>query len=121
MTSTSLLNTRPGFSGSSYLPRRTSESWENEPIGAANPFHRRARSGPILAGSDTTRGALAVQVSLLLQHAEQWDAVRANPALIPGAVSEALRYEPIPASIPRFTLADGGLRRLGPMHVCWPG
>jgi cytochrome P450 family 103 len=41
----------------------------------------------IIAGSDTTRGAIAVQVALLLQHREQWAAVCADPALIPGAVS----------------------------------
>jgi cytochrome P450 len=60
----------------------------------------------IIAGSDTTRGAIAVQVSLLLQHREQWDAVCADPALIAGAVSESLRYEPVVGSIPRFTLED---------------
>jgi hypothetical protein len=60
----------------------------------------------ILAGSDTTRGAMAIQVSLLLQHREQWDAVRADETLIPGAVSEALRFEPLAASIPRVTLEE---------------
>ena len=60
----------------------------------------------IIAGSDTTRGAIAMQVALLLQHREQWDAVCADPALIPGAVSESLRYEPVVGSIPRFTLED---------------
>jgi cytochrome P450 len=60
----------------------------------------------IIAGSDTTRGAIAVQVALLLQHREQWDAVCADAALIPGAVSESLRYEPVVGSIPRFTLED---------------
>ena len=60
----------------------------------------------IIAGSDTTRGAIAVQVALLLQHREQWEAICAAPALIPGAVSEALRYEPVVGSIPRFTLED---------------
>jgi cytochrome P450 family 103 len=60
----------------------------------------------IIAGSDTTRGAIAVQVALLLQHREQWEAVCADPALIPGAVSESLRYEPVVGSIPRFTLED---------------
>jgi len=60
----------------------------------------------IIAGSDTTRGAIAVQVSLLLQHRDQWEAVCSDPALIPGAVSESLRYEPVVGSIPRFTLAD---------------
>lgn len=60
----------------------------------------------IIAGSDTTRGAIAVQVALLLQHREQWDAICADPALIPGAVSESLRYEPVVGSIPRFTVED---------------
>ncbi|MEA3181005.1 MAG: cytochrome family [Gammaproteobacteria bacterium] len=60
----------------------------------------------IIAGSDTTRGAIAVQTALLLQHREQWDAVCADPTMIPGAVSESLRYEPVVGSFPRFTLED---------------
>ena len=60
----------------------------------------------IVAGSDTTRTALAIQTDLLLKHPEQWRAVCANPALIPGAVSEAMRYEPSVGSIPRFTVEE---------------
>jgi cytochrome P450 len=60
----------------------------------------------VLAGSDTTRCAMATQVSLLLQHPQQWRAVCANHALIPGAVLESLRYEPAVGSYPRFTLED---------------
>lgn len=60
----------------------------------------------ILAGSDTTRAALTIQISLLMQHREQWDALRDNPALIPGAVLESLRYEPSVGSFPRFTLEN---------------
>lgn len=60
----------------------------------------------ILAGSDTTRAAMAMQVALLLQHREQWNAVCRDSKLIPGAVSEALRYEPAVGSFPRFTLED---------------
>jgi hypothetical protein len=60
----------------------------------------------ILGGSDTTRAALAVQTALLLEHREQWDAVCADTALIPGAVSEALRFEPPVGSVPRVTLED---------------
>ncbi len=62
--------------------------------------------GLILGGSDTTRGALATQVSLLLRHREQWDAVCCDPALVPSAVLEALRFEPSVASVSRFTLDD---------------
>lgn len=60
----------------------------------------------ILGGSDTTRAAMTMQVSLLLQHRQQWDAVCSDAALIPGAVAEALRYEPSVGSVPRFTLED---------------
>jgi hypothetical protein len=60
----------------------------------------------MVAGSDTTRTALVMQVALLLQHREQWDAICRKPALIPAAVSEALRYEPPVGSVPRFTLQD---------------
>jgi cytochrome P450 family 103 len=60
----------------------------------------------IVGGTDTTRVASAMQVALLLRHPEQWDAVCRDPALIPAAVSEALRYDPSMASISRFTLED---------------
>jgi cytochrome P450 family 103 len=60
----------------------------------------------LLAGSDTTRSALAIQTSLLLQHPEQWRAVCDDSALVPGAVAECLRYEPSVGSVPRVTLED---------------
>ncbi|WP_115577081.1 cytochrome P450 [Xanthomonas campestris] len=60
----------------------------------------------LLAGSDTTRSALAIQTSLLLQHPAQWQAVCRDPALIPAAVRECLRYQPAVASVPRVTLQD---------------
>jgi cytochrome P450 len=61
----------------------------------------------IIAGVDTTRAAMAIQVFLLLQHREQWEAVcTGGMSLIAGAVSEAMRYEPSVGSTPRFTLDD---------------
>lgn len=48
----------------------------------------------IIAGSDTTRFGLTMALSLLLQHREQWEALTRDPDLAPGAVREALRYEP---------------------------
>jgi cytochrome P450 len=60
----------------------------------------------IIAGSDTTRAAMALQAALLLQHREQWDAAVHDAALVPGAVLEALRYEPSVGSTRRFTLDD---------------
>ncbi|MEZ5933991.1 MAG: cytochrome P450 [Alphaproteobacteria bacterium] len=59
--------------------------------------------GIIVGGSDTTRAAFAMLVALLIRHPEHWAAVRAQPSLIPGAVAEALRYEPPVGSIARFT------------------
>lgn len=57
----------------------------------------------IIAGTDTTRVAIVMQVCLLLQHREQWNEVCLDPALIPAAVAEALRYEPSAASFGRVT------------------
>jgi cytochrome P450 len=61
----------------------------------------------IIAGGDTTRAAMAIQLSLLLQHREQWESIcKGDMSLIAGAVSESMRYEPAIASTPRFTLAN---------------
>jgi cytochrome P450 family 103 len=60
----------------------------------------------IIGGTDTTRVASAMQVALLLQHPEQWDAVCNDPSLVPAAVVESLRYEPSVASTGRVTLED---------------
>jgi cytochrome P450 len=60
----------------------------------------------IVAGSDTTPGALAVQTAQLLQHREQWETVCRDSRLVPGGVAEALRFEPSAASVSRFVLED---------------
>jgi cytochrome P450 family 103 len=60
----------------------------------------------IVGGTDTTRVAIVVQLALLLQHREQWDAVCRDPWLIPGAVAEAMRFEPSVASFVRVTTED---------------
>jgi cytochrome P450 len=60
----------------------------------------------IVGGTDTTRVAIVMQLALLLQHREQWDAVCRDPSLIPGAVAEAMRFEPSVASFVRVTTED---------------
>ena len=60
----------------------------------------------IIGGTDTTRVAIVMQVSLLLQHREQWDAVCRDVGLIPAAVAESLRYEPSVASIGRMAAEE---------------
>ena len=58
----------------------------------------------IIGGADTTRAAMTVLVSLLMDHRDQWDQVCADPAMAAGAVAEGLRFEPSIGSIPVFTL-----------------
>jgi cytochrome P450 len=59
--------------------------------------------GMIIGGSDTTRAAFAKLVALLLQHRQAWEALKADGTLIPGAISEAMRFDPSVGSIPRIT------------------
>lgn len=47
----------------------------------------------VTAGMDTTVHALGHTIWLLGQHPDQWDALRADPALVPQAFREVLRYE----------------------------
>lgn len=60
----------------------------------------------ISGGTDTTRVAIATQVGLLLQHREQWAEVCRDPALVPGAVAEAMRFEPSVGGTIRVTTED---------------
>ncbi len=59
--------------------------------------------GLIFAGSDTTRTALSVAVTLLLQYRDQWELLVNQRDLLKNAVDESLRYEPTVASLPRIT------------------
>lgn len=45
------------------------------------------------ASMDTTISSLGSALMLFAQHPDQWEAVRADRALIPGAFNEVLRYE----------------------------
>lgn len=47
----------------------------------------------VWAGMDTTVNAIASSVALFAKHPDQWDALRADPALIPSAFNEVLRME----------------------------
>ncbi len=48
----------------------------------------------IVAGNETTRTATSHGLLTLLDHPEQFDRIRADPTLIPGAVEEILRWQP---------------------------
>ncbi|MEB3980138.1 cytochrome P450 [Mycobacterium sp. 663a-19] len=47
----------------------------------------------VTAGIDTTVHAVGHMIWLFAQHRDQWEELRAEPALIPGAFREVLRYE----------------------------
>jgi cytochrome P450 len=58
------------------------------------------------AGMDTTINAIANAVYLFAEHPDQWDLVRRDPALLPGAFNEVLRYDaPVQAFGRRTTRA----------------
>ena len=63
-------------------------------------------AGAILAGSDTTRTAITMAISLLLEHPEAWADVQRDPSLATNIVDEVLRFEPAVGSVPRFVLQD---------------
>ncbi|WP_158284896.1 cytochrome P450 [Hoeflea marina] len=86
------------------LLSRLVADWKDDPVITFSTLVHQVL-GIIVGGTDTTRAAFAVLVSLLLQHPEQWTALRDDPSLIPGAVSEGLRYDPSVGSIVRFTNA----------------
>ncbi|MFI6937346.1 cytochrome P450 [Streptomyces sp. NPDC050287] len=46
----------------------------------------------VIAGNETTRNLLTGAVLTLGRHPYQWDALRADPALLPSAIEEVLRF-----------------------------
>ncbi|MEU4248169.1 cytochrome P450 [Amycolatopsis sp. NPDC026612] len=61
----------------------------------------------LLAGHETTVSLIACGVVLLCRHPEQLAALRADPALMPGAVEEIMRYDgPVDSSLLRVALED---------------
>ncbi len=51
--------------------------------------------GLLMAGTDTTRNQLSAAVQALCDHPEQWDLLAAHPELVPQAVEELMRYNPV--------------------------
>jgi cytochrome P450 len=49
----------------------------------------------LVGGVDTTQSQLAQGLRLFCEHPDQWELLRARPELVPAAVEEILRYEPI--------------------------
>ena len=49
----------------------------------------------LVGGVDTTQSQLAQAIRLFCEHPDQWRMLAEDPSLVPGAVEEVLRYEPI--------------------------
>lgn len=86
------------------LLSRIVTDWEAHPAIAFDSLVHQV-VGLLVGGSDTTRTAFAMLVALLLARPEDWAAVKDDAGLIPGAVKEAMRFDPSVGSIGRFTTA----------------
>jgi cytochrome P450 len=67
----------------------------------------------VIAGSDTTRSAIPGGVLALATHPDEYDRLRADPALLPSAIEEILRWHPPVLSFRRTATRDvdvGGRR-----------
>jgi cytochrome P450 len=60
----------------------------------------------IVAGHETTTGALTLGLHTLLHHPDQWERLRADRALLAGATEEILRYEPPVDGVLRIPTED---------------
>ena len=63
-------------------------------------------SSVLVGGVDTTQAQLAHAVRLFATHPGQWELLVDDPALIPAAVAEVLRFEPITPFTARLTTAE---------------
>jgi cytochrome P450 len=66
------------------------------------------------AGSETTIAGLATMFAALLCHPDQLDLIREDPALVPGAIEESLRWQAPNQFTYRLTQCD---TKLGDFHV----
>ena len=64
----------------------------------------------LVAGNETTRNLISAGLAALAEHPDQWAALRADPALIPSAVEELLRWTTPVISFMRTATADTTVR-----------
>jgi cytochrome P450 len=64
----------------------------------------------LVAGNETTRNLISAGLVALAAHPEQWAALRADPALVPTAVEELLRWTTPVISFMRTATADCSVR-----------
>jgi len=64
----------------------------------------------LVGGVDTTQSQLAHALRLLAEHPQQWARLAREPELVPGAVDEVLRFEPITPFTARIAMEDVAYR-----------
>jgi linalool 8-monooxygenase len=64
----------------------------------------------LVGGNETTRNSLSGGLIALAQHPEQWQMLRRDPALIPGAVNEIVRWVSPVMHMRRTVMADTEIR-----------
>ncbi|MDJ0341868.1 cytochrome P450 [Streptomyces sp. H10-C2] len=60
----------------------------------------------LVSGHETTANMIGISVLTLLEHPQQLAALRADPALMPGAVDELFRFTSIGDTLPRVATED---------------
>jgi cytochrome P450 len=65
----------------------------------------------LFGGVDTAESMTAIAAHHLLTHPDALDQVRADPALLPGAIQESLRLEPAATRVDRYATADAEVAR----------
>jgi cytochrome P450 len=60
----------------------------------------------LVAGHETTTSLIGNGVLALMEHPDQWEAIKADPSLVPKAVEEILRFESPVARQPRLIRED---------------
>jgi cytochrome P450 len=60
----------------------------------------------LVGGVDTTQSQLAHGLRLFAEHPDQWERLREHPELVPNAVEEILRFEPITPFTARIAMED---------------
>jgi cytochrome P450 len=68
----------------------------------------------LFAGHETTTNASAAGIRALLEHRDQWEALCADPSLIPNAVEEILRYD---TSVPTWRRVTTRATTLGDVDL----
>lgn len=77
----------------------------------------------IVGGNDTTRNSMSGGLLAMMRHPAEWQKLRDNPALVPGAVSEIIRWQTPLSHMRRTAVADfdigGRTIRQGDKVVMW--